>query len=141
MKCAIYQAFTVAVIVLLFTISRGFAEERAARDLKKLQGTWVVKEAEVDEKEANHLRGNRYVFAGDQLTIHYKERTTGPFRVSLDPEKDPKWISYTSALHERFLGVYQVEAGKLKLAITNGSIRPKKLEAEEALFLILERQK
>jgi uncharacterized protein (TIGR03067 family) len=113
----------------------------AAEELKRLQGTWSVVSAEIEEKPAPQLRGERYVFSGNKLTIHHKERKSESFQTWVDPGHEPKWISYSNKLHQAYLGVYEVNNDRLQLSVTNGTIRPKELNSEEALFLVLERKR
>src|SRR6266478_221801 len=74
-------------------------EPAVTSEVKKFQGTWIIISAEIEDRQATQLKGDEYVFSGNTLTIHYKDKTGGPFTFQLDPfqldpARNPKWIDY-----------------------------------------------
>src|SRR5438128_2243454 len=94
------------------------ADEKArAQDLKKLQGTWIVVEAERDG-EAVPIKGNKMVVKDSLFTIFTKSAELEGDLV-LDPVKAPKridWQHQKGMLRDKkWEGIYKIEGDKLTL--------------------------
>jgi uncharacterized protein (TIGR03067 family) len=127
------------------------AGDRAAAELKKLDGNWVVKALTVDGREAPEG-----VIAGWRMTVkdgRYsllqgdKEQAAGVFRVH--PDKRPPWIDAKITAGpdkgKNEVGVYELEGDRLRTCFAKSTrYRPAELVSPEGSGLELasfERQK
>jgi uncharacterized protein (TIGR03067 family) len=65
-------------------------------DRDRLQGVWIIESKDEGDfkREAGMDRGDRFQFQGDQLIrIEAKDDPGERFSLTLDPSKDPKWMT------------------------------------------------
>jgi uncharacterized protein (TIGR03067 family) len=65
-------------------------------DRDRLQGVWIIESKDEGDfkREAGMDRGDRFQFQGDQLIrIEAKDDPGERFSFTLDPSKDPKWMT------------------------------------------------
>jgi uncharacterized protein (TIGR03067 family) len=133
-------------------------EDKAAKELKALQGAWQVIKAEAagEEVPAEQLARRRILIENDVLSDVRNPNGSDPHKVKikLDPGKSPKEIDVTpldgpdkdKATPGIYKGIYKLDDDKLTiclpLALENGAGRPKEFKADKTTGLtVLERVK
>jgi uncharacterized protein (TIGR03067 family) len=119
------------------------------KEMKKLEGTWVVESVTEDGKPAQSEEENQFIFAGAKLTLKQSKKPTGfvetEMTYKIDPVQKPKAIDF--ALEKAkpdtpaIKGIYQLEADKLKLCFGRSGKRPKEMSDNGQLLFILKRKK
>jgi uncharacterized protein (TIGR03067 family) len=116
----------------------GRAESDAAH--QELQGTWVVVSGQRHERAMTpeELRNwGRLVFAGDTVAREGAEPKRGTY--SIQPDRRPREIDlFTDG--DPWKGIYKIEKGRLKLALTVRGDRPTDFAARDGQLLVLEKQ-
>ncbi len=134
------------LIVLVLCSASARAGDKAADEMKKLQGEWQVVQVEArgkkvskDDARAKHMR---FVFEGDTITIpleQSKAELKSTFK--LDPSKSPKSIDVIALdgplKGQTAAGIYKLEKDRLTICIPNfppadPSKRPTKFQAGTA---------
>jgi RNA polymerase sigma factor (sigma-70 family) len=121
------------------TANAGRAESDAAR--KALQGTWVAVSGKRGEREMSpeNLRTwGRLVFTGDTVAREGAEPKRGTY--SIDPGRRPREIDLFTDGDILWKGIYEIERGVLRLALTTGDERPKEFISRDGLLIVLEKQ-
>jgi uncharacterized protein (TIGR03067 family) len=69
-------------------------QEKAKKDLERLQGTWTMHALEVDGKDlpAQKLQNTSLTIKGDDYRTKVKDKQPPGFRLKLDPSKNPKAV-------------------------------------------------
>jgi uncharacterized protein (TIGR03067 family) len=107
-----------------------------ANDAGRLAGTWVVVSAELNGEAAASSVGDKFIFAGDKVTIETKVRKTEPFAFRLDLSKQPRHIDVDG--QPASLGIFELERDKL--TICYGVKRPAAFDSRQGLLLKLLRE-
>jgi uncharacterized protein (TIGR03067 family) len=96
-------------------------DDPAGRDLKAMQGTWVMASLEVNGKDvpAEKLVGTVLTVKGDVYSVKVKDRTTD-CRMRLDPKRKPREVDMIFAEPgggEKVLkGIYKIDADTITFA-------------------------
>jgi uncharacterized protein (TIGR03067 family) len=110
---------------LLFALVAGAAstqDDAAKRDLKLLQGAWIMAALEVNGTEvpANKLEGTVLTIKENQYIVRVKDKLTTTAVMELDPAKNPKELNMTpqdgankDKLHK---GIYKIDGDTFKVA-------------------------
>jgi uncharacterized protein (TIGR03067 family) len=94
--------------------------DKAAEELKALQGTWELVQGEVGGRKmtAEELKGAKLVYQGDQYTVRRGTGKNVTGKAKLDPAKDPKKIDITDAdgpyEGKVLAGIYALQGDELK---------------------------
>jgi uncharacterized protein (TIGR03067 family) len=106
------------------------AGDGAARDQKKLQGTWKVVAGNESGKTLApaRVKGTKMVISGDKMTVHEQD-TKREMTFKLDATKEPRTIDLTIIESKRkggtSQGIYALEGDTLKIAFAlPGKARP-----------------
>ncbi len=108
-------------------------ENQAEGDRKRLQGEWRpvhvrsgglgLGDGDLSAEEAEQF-GLKWIFEGDVVTIYRGGRPWGPpFKVILDPEKNPKHIDLIGVTEKKGFtakGFYKLEGDKLQVRYRAG---------------------
>jgi uncharacterized protein (TIGR03067 family) len=120
-------------------------EDPAARDLKAMEGTWVVVSHEVNGKKATgegFASWKELVIKDGKLHM-YDE----PSPIKIDPTKSPKEINVyfpgAMMLNAHSKGIYELEKDELRISLPLSVVteRPKKLTSDKASLFVLRRKK
>lgn len=97
-------------------------DDVAKKDLKTLQGTWVIAAMEVNGMDvpANKLEGTVLTIKNDRYMIKIKDKAINTAVIELDPKKNPKELNMTpqegagkDKLHK---AIYKIEGDTFKMA-------------------------
>jgi len=118
--------------------AEGAKDEEAAKDLKKMQGDWVVVSMEVDGMRIpdDDAQALFRTVKGDKYTVSRYRKTAGKGTIKLDATKKPRAIDALPAGAKgdakALLGIYEFEGDKLKLCFARpGVARPTEFSAKE----------
>jgi uncharacterized protein (TIGR03067 family) len=115
-------------------------KEAAKKELKKLQGTWMlighVENGQTTTEEQNKKAKVKLVVKGDKYTISFGDTVAGKGTIQLDPKKKPKEIDNTLGdgpfKGKAMLGIYELKDGVLRICnAVPGKPRPKEFSAKK----------
>jgi uncharacterized protein (TIGR03067 family) len=142
-------ASILASLLLLFP-STLVSDDQAAKDLEKLQGTWLLASAEEGGQDQTDDTAKKLsiIVKGDILSFkHEGQPKTLDMKITLDPSKNPKTIDLLSTARkvEAAPGIYSVEGDNFKLCWGKiGMERPTDFSTkpgDQRILLRLKRQK
>lgn len=126
------------LLVLAFTGAEGPSEDDAAKDLKRMEGDWIVVSMEVDGMKIPDEDAMAYfrTVKGDQYTMSRYRKIAGKGTIRLDATKKPRAIDAqpagAAAQGKSVLGIYEFDGNKLKLCFARlGSERPTEFVSKE----------
>jgi uncharacterized protein (TIGR03067 family) len=121
-------------------------KEDGKKGVKGLDGTWEVVSATRDGKANENAKGDKVVFAGNNVTVQGQD---GEHKgtVQVDPKK--KTMDFTPTEGEQkgqtFKGIYELKKGELKVCLAEpGKDRPKEFTSEEGsgrMLVVMKRAK
>ena len=118
--------------------AEGAKDEEAAKDLKKMQGDWVVVSMEVDGMRIpdDDAQALFRTVKGDKYTVSRYRKTAGKGTIKLDATKKPRAIDAlpdgAAEKAKPLLGIYEFEGNKLKLCFARaGMARPTEFLSKE----------
>jgi uncharacterized protein (TIGR03067 family) len=97
-------------------------DDAAKKDLKALQGTWIIAALEVNGMEvpADKLEGTVLTLKDDRYTVKIKDKVINTAVIELDPKKDPKELNMTpqegAAKDKLHKAIYKIEGDTFKMA-------------------------
>jgi len=110
-------------ILLIVGTALVFAQDDAAKkDLKLLQGTWVMAALEVNGTDvpANKLEGTVLTIKDDRYVVKVKDKLVTTAIIVLDAKKDPKELNMTPQDGDKKdklqKAIYKIEGDTFKLA-------------------------
>lgn len=119
------------------------AKEDAAKEMKKLEGSWKVTATKVGGKSLPEkvFEGDRMVIKGNRLTMVSGEKKKGSldFTFTIDPAKKPKHIDLTDAVMKKTVPcIYALTGDELTICIPlvekakgEAPKRPQSLDAKD----------
>jgi uncharacterized protein (TIGR03067 family) len=118
--------------------AEGAQEDDAAKDLKKMQGDWVVVSMEADGMRIpdDDAQALFRTVKGDKYTVSRYRKVAGKGTIKLDATKKPRAIDATpdgaAAKGRPILGIYEFDGEKLKLCFAPpGMDRPTEFRSKE----------
>ena len=126
-------AKSVCLCSLLFlSLAQPSNEEKAKKDLDRMQGTWVLHALEVNGKDvpAPKLDGTILIIKKDEYYTKVKDKEQFGFRLKLDPSKNPKAVDMIKSMpggaEEVIKGIYTFDGDTLKFCrgLTASQERP-----------------
>jgi uncharacterized protein (TIGR03067 family) len=149
-----YVGLTLLAAVL---VAADAPDEAVKKEKQQLQGTWVAESVVVKGKANEKLKGAKFNFSGDKVTMEFEgKKQEGTY--TIDATKSPKHIDLTFLRDGRKdldRGIYQIEGDTLKMCVRGGyrkfdregklveekvADRPEKFDAEDSL-ITLKREK
>ncbi|MSQ96606.1 MAG: TIGR03067 domain-containing protein [Gemmataceae bacterium] len=97
-------------------------DDKAKKDLERMQGTWTMHVLEVDGKDlpADKIQGTLLIVKKDDYRTKVKDKLLPGFRIKLDPSKNPKTIDMIQTMpdgtEKTVKGIYTFENNTFKLA-------------------------
>jgi uncharacterized protein (TIGR03067 family) len=127
------------LLVLAFASgAEGPNEDAAAKDLKRMEGDWVVVSMEVDGMKVPDEDAMAYFRSvkGDQYTVSRYRKVAGKGTIKLDVTKKPRAIDAlpggAGGEGKSLLGIYEFDGNKLKLCFARpGAARPTEFSSKE----------
>lgn len=131
------------LLVTLITLGGGAGQA----DLKALQGTWRVVQAEQDGERvpAEDLKDLGLVIKGESISVREMGKVSEKFHFKLDPTRTPRAVDfvYVDGPNKGGVdrGIYQVQGGNLKFCIQRQKDQPRPeafaTKAKSGLFLVI----
>jgi uncharacterized protein (TIGR03067 family) len=126
------------LVFLLATVAGGTEEDTAAKDLKRMEGDWVVVSMQVDGMKIPDEDAMAFFRSvkGDQYTVSRYRKVVGKGTVKLDGTKKPRAIDALPAgaagEGKSLLGIYEFDGKKLNLCFARpGKARPTEFHSKE----------
>ncbi len=115
--------------------------EAIKKEMKKLEGTWVMVSATSNGKPIEEAPGGEWIFADDRLTVRMKDGETTKNRYEIDPSQKPKAINTIREAGDEGpgLGIYEFDSDTLKVCF--GPKRPTEFTAKGQVLFTLKRKK
>lgn len=118
--------------LLFLALAQPSNEEKAKKDLERMQGTWTLHALEVNGKDvpAPKLEGTILIIKKDDYRTKVKDKEQPGFRLKLDPSKKPKAVDMIKTMpgspDEVIKGIYTFEGDTLKFCrgLTKEQERP-----------------
>jgi uncharacterized protein (TIGR03067 family) len=107
--------------ILLFTVTQSAGDDKAKKDLERLQGTWVMHALEINGKDvpATQIQNTFLIVKGDEYRTKVKDNLQPGFRLKLDPSKNPAVVDMIQTLpdgSEKVIkGIYKIEKDTFQL--------------------------
>jgi uncharacterized protein (TIGR03067 family) len=114
--------FSGGVLILSAAWIHAAQDDAAQKDLKALQGTWVMAALEVNGMEisADRLEGAVLTIKDNVYIVKIKDKLINEALLELDPKKDPKELNMTpqegankDKVHK---AIYKIEGATFKMA-------------------------
>jgi len=127
-----FTKFCLLCPLLCLAFAQPASEEKAKKDLERMQGTWIMHALEVDGKDVPtpKLQDTILIVKGDEYRTKVKKMEPAGFRLKLDSSKNPRTIDMIRKLpdgtEEVIKGIYTFENDLLKICrgLTSAQERP-----------------
>jgi uncharacterized protein (TIGR03067 family) len=114
-------------------------EDAVKKEKAKLAGVWIVESVEFLGKQADSLKGDRFIFTAEKLTITSKAKDDMQ-SYQIDPTKKPKEVDFKCE-DMAFLGIYELNGDTLRLCLSTNGARPTAFDSKQGLLSLLKRSK
>ena len=107
--------------ILFVAIAQPGNDEKAKKDLERMQGAWTMHALEINGKDepAQNLQDTILTVQKDVYRTKVKDKELVGFRIKLDPSKTPMAIDMTQVMpdgtEKTFKGIYTFENDTLKM--------------------------
>jgi len=114
--------WTALILALGGVAWAGAGDDAAKKDLKALQGAWVIAALEVNGMEvaADKLEGTVLTIKDDRYIVKIKDKVINTAVIELNPKKDPKELNMTpqegAAKDKLHKAIYKIEGDTFKMA-------------------------
>jgi len=108
------------LILSMLLLAGGNAQDQAKKDLKRMQGTWVLAALEVDGKPVpdDKLKDTLLIVKGNKYITRVKDREIET-TFTLDPSKKPRAIDMVFGEGEKkdkvLKGIYEIDGDTLRI--------------------------
>ena len=108
-------------LLLGLTLVQPANEEKAKKDLERMQGSWTMHALEVNGKPVpeDKLKDTTLTVKGDDYRTTIKDKTPPGFQLKLDPSKNPKAVDMVQkqpdGTEKVIKGIYTFENDTLKI--------------------------
>jgi uncharacterized protein (TIGR03067 family) len=120
-------------------------EDKNKKDKDALQGSWKVDKAEEDGKPVEELKGAKFTFKDDRVTVSFDNKESEPveLRMTLDANKTPRQIDFLDVKgdsKEAAPGIYDLTGDTLKLCVAEPTLkkRPTEFKSAEKMITYIE---
>ena len=107
--------------LLCFVFAQPSNDEKAKKDLERLQGTWTMQALEINGKDVppQQFQDTLLIVKGDDYSTKVKDRMPPGFRLKLDPSKNPPAVDMIQKMPDGsetvIKGIYKIENDTFKL--------------------------
>ncbi len=135
---------------LLFAVGLLLAAEppgdAAKDDLKKMQGEWIVEEAQRGGNTAtgDELKKMLVTIKGSRITIDVGEARDEVAQMTLDPNEKPAAVDLKARGNEVMKGIYKLDGGMLTVCWSKEGERPTEFASKSGtmqVLLVMKRRK
>jgi uncharacterized protein (TIGR03067 family) len=152
MRGSLMAVFGMCVVVLADGVLTAGGAKDARKELKKLQGTWMLVSGARDGKKFTdeEIKQSRLIIKGNRFSIPKSDVGTGQEGTfTIDPGKTPKQMDATTGSGpdkgKTWLGIYELEGETYKVCFAPpGKDRPKEFSSKPGsgrLLQVWEREK
>src|SRR5689334_16640602 len=109
------------VPILCLALAQPAAEDKAKKDLAKMQGTWAMQALEINGKDVpvDKIGDTLLIVKADDYHTRIKGKDVAGFRLKLDPSKEPKEIDMIKkepdGTEKVYKGIYKFDNDVLKI--------------------------
>lgn len=105
--------------LFLFAFAQDANDDKAKKELERLQGTWTMHALEINGKSESKIQETLLTIKKDQYKTTVKGKEPPGFRIKLDPNKGPKWMdmiqTQADGAEKTFKAIYVIEGDTLKI--------------------------
>jgi len=107
--------------LLCLALAQPSNDDKAKKDLERLQGTWIMHALEINGKEVapQQFQDTLLIVKANEYTTKVKDRMPPGFRLKLDPSKNPPAVDMIQTMpdgSEKVIkGIYKFENDTFKL--------------------------
>ena len=117
----------IGLFLLLFLNTTSASEDKIGD--KQIHGTWTVVSFEDSGREEKEKKGATCMITKDTITISTGDRKES-IKYSVDPSKNPKWITFTNERDNTMPGIYELKGDTLRICFNEGEDRATKFVSE-----------
>jgi uncharacterized protein (TIGR03067 family) len=105
------------------------AQDDAAKEQKRVQGSWTFVSAEMDGKNLERFEGAKAVVEGDRVTIMFKQGFKFPRTFKVYTDTNPRCVDFLNAdgKGDAVEGIYELKDKRVKVLVNinpGGKERP-----------------
>jgi uncharacterized protein (TIGR03067 family) len=122
-----------ALLAICLLIAAEPKDDKGAKDLKSLEGTWklVAAEREGEKAPEDMLKNSSLTIKGGKYEAKLGD-DTHEGKLKLDPTKKPKTLDATESSDQTLLGIYELKGDEFKVCLAEpGKDRPKEFSAAQ----------
>ena len=114
--------WTALILALGGVAWAGAGDDAAKKDLRALQGAWVIAAMEVNGMDvpADKLEGTVLTIKDDRYAVKIKDKVINTAVIELNPKKDPKELNMTpqegAAKDKLHKAIYKIDGDTFKMA-------------------------
>lgn len=105
--------------IVLVAFAQDSNDDKAKKDLERLQGTWVMHALEINGKAESRIQDTVLDIKKDEYKTTVKGKEQRGLKLKLDPSKEPKWVdmiqSQPGEADKVIKGIYTFEKDTFKI--------------------------
>jgi len=107
------------VLIVGVAFAQDTNEDKAKKDLERMQGAWVMHALEINGKAVTKIQDTFLTVKKDEYKTKVKDKEPPGFRLKLDASKNPKWVdmiqTQPDGTEKVIKGIYTFEKDTMKV--------------------------